>query len=73
MVASQQLLCVNSTAIFRRHSSLSLKNIYRDVFLLESVNRFALIEVNIAKQNSKHLTMQMSLPDFERLQYITTP
>ena len=73
IVASQQLLCVNSTAIFHRPSSLSLKNIldrYREVFLLEPVTSFALTEVNIVKRNSQHLPMQMSLPDFKRLQYI---
>ena len=46
------ILRVHSTAIFRRPSSLSLKNILdrcRDVFLLEPVNSFALTEVNIAK------------------------
>ena len=65
----------NSTAIFRRPSSLSLENTLdrsRDVFPLEPVNPFALTEVNIAKRNSQLLPMKMSLPDFARLQYITT-
>ena len=55
--------------------SLSLENTLdrsRDVFPLEPVNRFALTEVNIAKQNSQLFPMKMSLPDFARLQYITT-
>ena len=46
-------LC-NSIAIFRRPGSLFLKNRSKDVYVfpLESVNRFALTEVNIVKRNS---------------------
>ena len=65
----------NSTVIFRRPRSLFLKNILdrsRDVFPLEPVNRLALTDVNIAKRNSQLLPKCMSLPDFARLQNITT-
>ena len=63
-------LCTN-TAIFCRPSSLSLDR-SRDVFPLEPVHHFALTEVNIMKRNYQLLAIQMSLPDFVRLQYIIT-
>ena len=72
-VASQQLLRVATQPSFVGPAAYPWKTFRsRDVFPLEPVHHFALTEVNIAKQNSQLLPMQMSLPNFARLQYTTT-